>query len=277
MAQAQNIRFSESSLLKIRCPWCFCTFKAFPIEFKEAMPDFQCKKCSKIFWIDPQEQSDILLGKAPSLQKKSWSLYSPGDSTDWSDYTKTCPRCAEEAGISDSECSHCGLVFIKVLEQEEGGRTFPLNSLWLKVLKNWKQASMHESFFRACCQNDELAWGISCYGRILKRNKYNKKARQMLKQMKKLTLSFEEDPLRLSFKVFLLKLSLLKQKLTKKQQKFRPVVKKTHGLFLKFYHSKCSPVIYRLKPYLFLLKSIKTQHKLKLVIRRLKQVFKNLT
>ena len=106
--------------------------------------------------------------------------------------TKICPRCTEEVAIESEKCSHCGVVFFKMIEGP-GPATFQLMGEWAKVIKNWHNESQHDNFLRACRKQNELVYGISCYGRILKEEKDNKKAQEMIKRMEALTWFFEEE------------------------------------------------------------------------------------
>ncbi len=172
--------------LRIRCPYCFQVFKAFKKEFEEDQPDFQCSVCREKFWIDSKDTNPIVLGKPANIQKNGISEQSGlGFST------KVCPRCTEEVPIKDQECSYCGVVFIKLIEG--GGTSFPLRGAWAKVIKNWHDEKMHDAFLTTCHKQNELVYGISCYGRVLREDKGNKKALEMIKRMESLTWFFEEE------------------------------------------------------------------------------------
>ena len=179
-----NLTFS--SQVRIRCPYCFQIFKAFKKEFEEAQPDFQCSVCREQFWINAKDTDPVILGKPKDMQKeKKPPLSGLGVST------KVCPRCVEEVPIEDEECPHCGVVFIKIIEGVES--SFKLRGLWAKVVQNWHNEKSHDEFLRACHKQNELVYGISCYGRILKEDKNNNKAKEMINRMEALTWFFEEE------------------------------------------------------------------------------------
>ncbi len=174
------------SSLRIRCPYCLRVFKAFTNEFEEEQPDFQCSSCQKIFWINTKDTENILLGKPADMRKNSTPAPSGlGIST------KICPRCTEEVPINDQECSYCGVVFIKMIEG--AGASFQLRGEWAKVVQNWHDDKIHDNFLRSCHKQNELVYGISCYGRALKDNQNNRKAREMIKRMESLTWFFEDE------------------------------------------------------------------------------------
>ena len=175
-----------TSQIRIRCPYCFQTFRAFKHEFEEECPDFQCSVCSEKFWIDSTKSDSVILGKPGSVQKVQKPSPSGLGIT-----TKVCPRCTEEVPKGDQECSYCGVVFIKVIEGVES--SFQLRGMWGKVIKNWHDERVHDEFLRACHKQNELVYGISCYGRILKEDKDNKKATDMIKRMEALTWFFEDE------------------------------------------------------------------------------------
>ena len=176
-----------SPQIRIRCPYCFQIFKAFTKEFEEEMPDFQCTVCRETFWIDIRDKSQVVLGKPGDMQKSR----TPPPLSGLGVSTKVCPRCTEEVPIADQECSHCGVVFIKIIER--GDSSFQLRIMWAKVIKNWHNEQAHDRFLRACRKQDELAYGMFCYGRILKEDKNNRKAQEMIKRMESLTWFFEEE------------------------------------------------------------------------------------
>ena len=175
--------------LRIRCPYCFQTFKTFKKEFEEDMPDFQCSVCHEKFWINSKDTEAVILGKPGDMPKTLNHPSPPASGLGVS--TKICPRCTEEVPIGDQECSYCGVVFIKIIEGVES--TFKLRGIWAKVVKNWHNENMHDEFLRICHKQNEMVYGISCYGRILKEDKDNKKAKEMIKRMEALTWFFEEE------------------------------------------------------------------------------------
>ena len=172
--------------VRIRCPYCFQIFKALKNEFEEDKPDFQCSVCHEQFWINSEDTDSVLLGKPKDLQKEKKTPLSGLGIT-----TKVCPRCVEEVPIGDEECSYCGVVFIKIIEGVES--SFKLRGLWSKVVQNWHDEKAHDEFLRACHKQNELVYGISCYGRLLKEDKENSKAKEMINRMEALTWFFEEE------------------------------------------------------------------------------------
>ena len=168
---------------RIRCPYCFQIFQTFRQEFIDERPEFQCSICHEKFWIEAQSRAELILGQPLSP--------SPPPAPPLGVSTKVCPRCTEEVPAKDPECRFCGVVFIKLIEGVES--TFQLRGTWAKVIKNWHNNLQHDEFLRACHQQKELIYGISCYGRILKEDKDNKKAQEMIKRMEALTWFFKEE------------------------------------------------------------------------------------
>jgi len=175
----------EPSFIHIRCPYCFQMFRALKNEFEEDCPDFRCSVCNEKFWIDSKETKSVILAQPSVVKKYKEPISGVGVST------KVCPRCTEEVPMGDQECSYCGVVFIKFIEGVES--SFQLRGLWAKVIKNWHDENRHDEFLRTCYKQNELVYGISCYGRILKEDKENKKAQEMIKRMESLTWFFEEE------------------------------------------------------------------------------------
>ena len=182
-----------SQKTRIRCPYCFQIFQTFRQEFLDDQPEFQCSVCHEKFWIEAKEPSTVITGQPLE------TLKSPPSASGLSFSKKVCPRCTEEVPAGDPECRFCGVQFIKMIEGVES--TFQLRGTWAKVIKSWHDESKHDEFLRACHRQKELIYGISCYGRILKEDKDNKKAKEMIKRMEALTWFFKEEvsPLRASF------------------------------------------------------------------------------
>ena len=170
---------------RIRCPYCLQIFQTFRQEFTDERPEFQCSICHEKFWIEAQNTAPVILGQPLNTVPPSYPPSNVGFST------KICPRCTEEVPAKDSECRFCGVVFIKMIEGMES--TFQLRGTWAKVIKSWHDETKHDEFLRACHQQKELIYGISCYGRVLKEDKDNKKAKEMIKRMEALTWFFKEE------------------------------------------------------------------------------------
>ena len=228
---AQSLRedILHTEQLSIRCPHCFQVFTAFQKEFEEEYPDFQCSVCYGQFWINPQAggassapksqwETDILGGGVPRAfsgagtqslgagasfggrgeTRREVILGSPisvpkpepvrarlGSSL------KMCPKCSEEVPIEEPVCPFCSVVFINIIEGVES--SFHLRGLWAKTLKHWHSDAMHDEFLQSCRKNRDLTYCVSCYGRILKEDKSNKKAIEMIKRIEALTWFFEEE------------------------------------------------------------------------------------
>ncbi len=187
MRQSHEVeKGSFRSSLRVRCPYCRQIFRAFPGEFEEDYPDFQCSSCQKFFWLNPRDSSQVIVGKAKQVEKKSLFsnrlLQTP---------KKICLRCHKFSPIHDEECSHCGLVFIKFMENAEAS-PFELRALWGNVIKNWYNQKAHDAFLASCYKRNDLFYGIFCYGRVLKSDLNNKIAKKMIQRMEGLTWLFKE-------------------------------------------------------------------------------------
>ena len=170
---------------RVRCPHCSQTFKTFKREWEDNTPNFQCSVCQKAFWIHGQSTDSVILGKPIETPK-----HSP-QRTALREAKKVCPRCVEEVPITDQECPHCGVVFIKMIEDY----TFQIRGAWNKVTKNWQSESIHDEFLKLCHKQKELVYGIFCYGKVLKEDKDNKKAKEMIQRMEALNWFFKDEPL----------------------------------------------------------------------------------
>ncbi len=198
--------------LKVKCPHCFQVFTAFPREFEEKCPHFQCSVCQGQFWIDfptnrqtdytvknpillsTSTQSDRTLSFEEIILGHSLSVRKPIDPLSANRLglsVKMCPKCSQEVSISEPNCPFCGVVFIKMIEGVEA--SFYLRGVWAKVLRYWHDEDQHDRFLMACRKENDLMYGISCYGRVLKEDKDNQKAREMIKRIEAFTWFFEEE------------------------------------------------------------------------------------
>lgn len=194
--------------LKIKCPHCLQVFTAFPREFEEKYPHFQCSACQGQFWIDfpinhttkdyalsvmsmgsnrPLSSEEVILGHPLSVSKPKEPL--PVNRLGLS--IKVCPKCSQEVAISEPSCPFCGVVFINMIEGIEA--SFYLRGVWAKVLRYWHDESQHDRFLIACRKENDLMYGISCYGRVLKEDTGNQKAKEMIQRIEALSWFFEEE------------------------------------------------------------------------------------
>ena len=187
-----KIKTSLPDNIKIKCPHCFQVFTAFPKEFEVRSPHFACTSCHNQFWIEPlntqkNDNSLPLMGYPISIKKPD--IFSSMESLGLS--LKICPKCSQEVNISAQSCPFCHLVFMKMLEGIEG--SVHLRGLWARLLCHWHDESKHDQFIVACHKAGDLLYGIFCYGKILKEDKNNAKAKQMIKKIEALTWFFQEE------------------------------------------------------------------------------------
>ncbi len=229
---SERARVTDGVSLKIRCPHCFQVFTAFSKEFEDDYPDFQCSVCYGKFWIkaraedyadreqeivttqisknvdspdayvnhlhggykhpprasssEPVSKDRVVLAYMSSMPKPE--ILRPEDRLGVE--LKLCPKCAKEVPIDEPSCTFCGVLFIKMIEGIEA--SFYLRGLWAKVLRNWHNELAHDSFLQACRKDRDLTYCVSCYGRVLKEDRGNKKATEMIKRVEALTWFFEE-------------------------------------------------------------------------------------
>ena len=178
---------SSPSILKIRCPHCFQTFKSFKNEFEEEYPTFHCFFCQGKFWISPKvSNAEVVLGH-PLSERSKPPLPATQDVS-----TKTCPQCSRKVPMTDKECIYCGVVFMRLIKKQQA--YFQLKALWEKVLRKWQDENSHNEFLNACYDQNQLIYGIMCYGRILKEDRRNTKAKEIISRMKALRWSFATEP-----------------------------------------------------------------------------------
>ena len=178
----------HSESLKIRCPHCFQIFKAFQSEFEEPYPDFCCSVCQGEFWVDPLSARVGEVAQGVSVSVPKVQTHPPA----WLNRQvyKMCPKCLHKCKVSDTECIYCGVVFKKWVQNHPV--RLQLRSLWESVLKQWQNEKAHNDFLTACHNQNRLLYGMSCYGRILKEDRKNRKAKEILTRMK--ALSFPHEP-----------------------------------------------------------------------------------
>ncbi len=179
----------QAQSLKIRCPHCFQVFKTFRHEFEEEYPDFCCSVCQGEFWIDSvaARAGGIAQGYPPSAVKiPSHTVRTMGRES-----YKMCPRCLHKCKLGDTECVYCGVVFEKWARQNP--EEVRLRSLWELVLKQWQNHQSHNDFISTCHSQNKLIYGMSCYGRILKEDSKNTKAKEMIGRMKALLFPYEVE------------------------------------------------------------------------------------
>lgn len=178
--------------LHIQCPHCFKDFKTFKHKFKDVFPNVKCSFCTKNFWVEANKHTpSIILGHI-----KSNTIYFDKNA----EPTKTCPRCVEDIPVNNKNCSYCGVSFTKITD---GITTvFPLRKTWEEVIKNWHKEHIHHNFLTECKKQQDLVYGVWCYSKILKTDKNNQIAKDMINRMEALTW-FEEEEISLPKKTLI--------------------------------------------------------------------------
>ena len=96
--------------------------------------------------------------------------------------TENCPACQTVCVSGQTECFSCGIVFVqyarfqfeKDIREKIGGLSHlaqshleELDTVWKRVVVNYSDRDIHESFVRKCRTETALPFAIHCYSRMM--------------------------------------------------------------------------------------------------------------
>ena len=198
--------------LQVRCPECFKSYNIAVDELSEPQPRFECSGCRTIFWLDRRqalENFKHLIGLPMSLfpelsdessdkNKSSIQTKAPR-SLDLGIFN--CPKCNTSYKDGDTECSKCGVIFLKfseIQDKKNQSRTETyasapeLRRLWEDVLANYENTGLHQIFVNAAQAGVNLEYAAAKYKSILEVAPHDEIAAKFQKEIEALAnINFE--------------------------------------------------------------------------------------
>jgi hypothetical protein len=156
--------------LNIRCPSCSKLYSVDASEIRTEKPQFECVGCTTRFWFKfpaPAgliEVPTFLMGQPAAVSQQA-SPISPVE-------TFTCIKCSYNNPMGSKECASCGLVFEKSRKKDLGiredvGGTMELKSLWTRVMEDYTNETLHETFIKLALGQKNLPFASQQYRQLL--------------------------------------------------------------------------------------------------------------
>ncbi len=164
------------SKIKVRCPQCFQAFRVNAAEIDQARPRFACTKCQSHFWLpfpEALKQKELIGFPISWIQSPTASFEEKTPIVGVARPVFDCPSCSFQNALNASECRKCGVIFEKVLarnqDQDEGVRsTQNLRQLWERIISDFDNDSLHESFLLECQKAGCLSYASRRYTKLEK-------------------------------------------------------------------------------------------------------------
>lgn len=191
-----------------RCPECFKLFSVRIADVQETMARFQCNGCQTVFAVNVLEalDRDDFVGTrwSPPVAQPSRPAPevtpAPKSSVPPAPYVRqemfSCPKCTTPYAPGDTECTKCGVVFLK-LEEAAQRRALHISDtpvtaerevkeLWEVALQDYENFSAHQNFITAAWADGSLEYAGHVYGRILQVNPHDEMAQKAQQQIEAL-------------------------------------------------------------------------------------------
>jgi hypothetical protein len=191
-----------------RCPECFKLFSVRIADVQETMARFQCNACQTVFAVNVLEALDRedFVGtrwSPPAAEPKSTPVAKPElkENATPSPYVRqemfSCPKCTTPYASGDTECTKCGVVFLK-LEEAAQRRALQISEtpvtaarevkeFWEVALQDYDNFAAHQNFITAAWADGSLEYAAHVYGRIQQVNPHDEIALKAQRQIEALT------------------------------------------------------------------------------------------
>lgn len=160
--------------IQIRCPNCTKLYSVDATEIRTEKPQFECVECHTRFWFRFPPASDLVEVPTYFMDQNAASI-KPLPQQDTAAETPkdfACTKCGAKNPKGSDECVRCGLVFEKHRKQMHGPKemissTPELKSLWERVLSDYSNETLHETFINLALGQNNLPFASQQYRQIL--------------------------------------------------------------------------------------------------------------
>ena len=171
----------------LRCPHCKSLFKVNKQDLSyNKHYSFSCLSCREIFWagLDVNHKVETLT-HSPEIQNKEKVI---------EDY-KICPHCYQSLKKGTIDCTNCGKSFYDSDWRHHAPYTsFQLRKVYEDLMQNYESSKHHQKFISACFKEDNIAFGIYCYGRLKKKRPQDKEAAKRFNNLQNVLCALMEKP-----------------------------------------------------------------------------------
>lgn len=156
--------------LNIRCPNCTKLYSVDTSEIRTEKPQFECVSCTTRFWFAFPADAGLIevptfkFGRPDAQSQQAQSIHQAE--------SFVCSKCAYKNPKGAVECASCGLVFEKSRKKALGVKdnvegTAELKSLWARILEDYNNISLHETFIKLALGQKNLPFASQQYRQIL--------------------------------------------------------------------------------------------------------------
>ena len=159
----------------LTCPHCKTLFKVSCQDLSSRQHySFSCLSCNEIFWAGLDASNNIeVLTSSPKIQEEMVVT----------DY-KICPHCYQSLQKGVVNCNHCGKSFYDAeWTRNAPYSSFQLRKVYEELMKNYNSNLQHEKFITRCLKEDNIDFGIYCYGELHKQRPTDAEAIKRLKSL----------------------------------------------------------------------------------------------
>ncbi len=171
----------------LTCPHCKALFK---VDKQDLSPiqhcSFSCLSCNEIFWagLDASNRVETLT-RSPKVQNEEKIV---------SDY-KICPHCYQSLKKGGVICTNCGKSFYdSEWKKNAPYASFQLRKTYEELMQNYDSTKYHNQFISKCLREDNVSFGIYCYGQLYKERPTDAEAIKRLKSLQDIIYSMMEKP-----------------------------------------------------------------------------------
>jgi len=175
-----NLTSLSKDQFNVRCPECQKLYAVQTNQVLEAQPKFRCASCTTHFSVPVAQalEADVFVGLPvytdTTIVENVPAQPGPPAKTALRQLQTevfSCPKCFAGYAPGDSECTRCGLVFLKFREQKEEERGFSaspeVRELWEVALTRYENFELHQNFINAAWADRSLEYAANNYRRIL--------------------------------------------------------------------------------------------------------------
>ena len=167
----------------LSCPHCKALFKVDKKDLSLTKhSSFSCLSCNEIFWAGLDVNNKIeTLTHSPKIQNEEKVI---------DDY-KICPHCYQSLKKGVVDCTNCGKSFYDS-EWRKGApyASFQLRKFYEDLMQNYDSTGHHDKFISKCLKENNISFGLYCYGRLRKKRPQDEEATRRFKNLQDVVHSF---------------------------------------------------------------------------------------
>ena len=165
----------------LSCPHCKTLFKVSRQDLSSVQHySFSCLSCHEVFWAG-LDSKDCLETFTHAPQTKEEMVVSDH---------KICPHCYQSLQRGVINCNHCGKSFYDAeWTRNAPYASFQLRKTYEELMQHYGSRQQHDKFISKCLAEDNVDFGIYCYGQLHKERPADAEAIKRLKNLQDILFS----------------------------------------------------------------------------------------